>query len=114
MNKYDETLIVERIYKYRQELNHLSLKNLSELSGVSASHIGDMERGKNSPSNIDILYRLANALNIRIDDLLVDCLIYYESTNKPINNDLFDIINGFTVEELAKINKMCDIILSNR
>ncbi|MDL2248995.1 helix-turn-helix domain-containing protein [Tyzzerella sp. OttesenSCG-928-J15] len=76
MKRYDEKLIAERLYMYRQEVNHMSLNELSGISGVSSAHIGDIERGRNSPSNIEILCRLAKALNIRLDDILIDCLKY--------------------------------------
>ena len=46
----------------------LTQKQLSELSGVSSSYIGDLERNEKIPSIITIC-KLANALEVDIKEL---------------------------------------------
>ena len=46
----------------------LTQKRLSELSGVSESYIGDLERNEKEPT-ISILHRLAKALDVDIREL---------------------------------------------
>lgn len=47
----------------------LTMHHLAELSGVSQSHLSQMENGKVSPS-INTLYRLATSLNVTPQELL--------------------------------------------
>ena len=60
-------MIVFHIKEIRIE-KKLSQKQLAELSGVSKSHIADIEKYKKMPS-ILILCRLADALEVDINEL---------------------------------------------
>lgn len=46
----------------------LSLSELSDLSGVSKTHLNDIENGKKSPT-LNILEKIALALDVNINDL---------------------------------------------
>ncbi len=61
------------IRKIRKQ-KHISLVYLAIESGISKSHISDIERGKRMPS-ILVLCALAYALKCKVDDLY-EC--YYE------------------------------------
>lgn len=50
----------------------LTQEELSKLSGVSKSYIGDLERNEKEPS-ITVLCKLSRALKVKIEDLF-----YYE------------------------------------
>lgn len=52
--------IGRRIKKVREE-KHLTLKNVEAKSGISATHISEIERGKTSPT-VGALMRIAEAL----------------------------------------------------
>lgn len=54
--------------RHQRELQRLSLKQLSELSGVGLSTINDIECNKHHPT-IPTLLSLANALNVSIIEL---------------------------------------------
>ena len=60
------------IKKIREEKN-LSQEELSKLSGVSKSHIGDLERNEKEPT-ISVLCKIAKALKVNVDELYK----YYE------------------------------------
>lgn len=49
---------------------NITIKELAELSGVSKSYISEIENNKNMPT-IDILCKLAKALEVKVDDLYV-------------------------------------------
>lgn len=51
-----------------REKQGITLERLEELSGVSKTHINDIERGKKSPTLI-VLYKLAKGLNCNINEL---------------------------------------------
>ena len=53
---------------------HLTIIELAELSGVSKSHISEIENGKQIPS-IHILCLLAAALEVKPEELYTYCII---------------------------------------
>ncbi len=55
-------LLVKQIRKEQ----HLTLKQLSIKSGVSTTHINDIEKGEKGPS-LEIMIKLAKALNTSIE-----------------------------------------------
>lgn len=46
----------------------MSIKKLSNVSGVSRTHIRDIEEGKTNPT-IDIMCKLAKSLNVELTEL---------------------------------------------
>lgn len=88
--------IGKNLKKFRDEKN-LTLKQLSEISGVSISFISDIENGRRNPSN-DTLNSLADALGVFVDRLTgesIGCLI--EDRLKELN---------LTLEDLAERTKL--------
>lgn len=63
------TKLGDNIKKLRLE-NKLTLAKLSELSGVGQSTINDIENGKAKNPKTDTLTKLANALDVSINELL--------------------------------------------
>lgn len=57
-------ILLKRIRKER----NITLKRLSEMTGISESHLSYIERGEREPT-LSILLRIASALNIDIKDL---------------------------------------------
>ena len=66
----DYRAIGSRIRLYRKE-RQLSQETLSEMADVTPAHFSHIERGNTKPS-LPTLVRIANALEISIDDLLCD------------------------------------------
>ena len=64
------TDIAERLKSIRKSKN-FSVYKLSQLSGVSETHIRDLERGDRNPS-FDTLSRLVKPLGLTLADLLND------------------------------------------
>ena len=62
-----EDMIKINIWEIRT-IKGLSLSELSDLSGVSKTHLNDIENGKKSPT-LNILEKIALALNVNIYDL---------------------------------------------
>ncbi|XZH36947.1 helix-turn-helix domain-containing protein [Clostridium perfringens] len=70
----------------------LTLRALAKKSGVSQSYISDLENEKNNKPSIDILNKLANALEVSITNFL-EVEIYDEL---PPNNNYRDALIGLT------------------
>lgn len=69
----------ENIKKIR-EIKGLGLNELSRLSGVNASYISALERDEKKNPSVAILEKLANALEVNIDEIM--------KTETVTNNDL--------------------------
>ena len=53
----------------------LSLRKLSELTGISKTRLNDIENEKRSPT-LDELERIANAISIEVTDLFIHDTIF--------------------------------------
>lgn len=109
---YNQKALGLRISKYR-ELRKLSQKRLAELSGVSSGYISNIESGMGNSINLIKLSKLADALNVEIDDLLCDSLIKLQEDNNNQNNSEIDnIIEGLTVFSDKQIKAFYKILMS--
>lgn len=106
--------IGENIKKYRKE-KKITQKQLSELCGIPVISIGRYERGERNP-NIDILTKMATALQVPIDVLcglkLNPILIEGEDfflgfENKETGEISYDSMENYLQTEMAKdlVNK---------
>lgn len=55
--------------KERREKKEWSLRELARQAEISASTMSDIEGGRENP-RISVVYRIADALNCKVDDLL--------------------------------------------
>ena len=60
----------------------MTQEQLAEMTGISASFLGHIERGSRVAS-IDTLVALCNALNVRADYLLAGSLNTFDGTMSP-------------------------------
>ena len=87
-----------RFYRLQKEWTLLELSNKS---GISLQQIGHLERGERSFS-LDSLIRIANALELPADELLVDNLV---ATNSKRDGDEYYILLDCTQEEATILIK---------
>lgn len=88
------------VQQYRKERGY-STEKLSELSGISKSHINNIESSRSNASP-EVLVRIANSLSVTVDMLL------YESQDrtvleKPKANDHTQLLEDCTEKELKLI-----------
>ncbi|NYV66365.1 helix-turn-helix transcriptional regulator [Bacillus sp. Gen3] len=75
---YSEELFIESFaneIRRKREEQSLSLNQLAEKSSVSASFTMRLENGKRKNASIEVIFKLANALEIDIGDLVQKCQI---------------------------------------
>lgn len=58
-----------------RELQHVTLDELSTKAEIHFAYLSNIERGKKSPS-IDVIARLANALEVDLDDISYMANVY--------------------------------------
>ena len=77
----DINRIVAVNLKKIREKNKLSLENLSELTGVSKSMLGQIERGESNPT-LQTIWKIATGLKISLTSLIVSTKPEAEIINK--------------------------------
>lgn len=97
----DYVAIGHRIRQYRLD-RALSQEVLSEKADVTPAHLSHIERGNTKPS-LPTLIRIANALEVSIDDLLCDNL------NKSLHvrvKDVNDLLSDCTAQEVKALTEI--------
>lgn len=84
-------MLSENLRKYRK-IKNKGINELARLSGVNAGYISAIERGQRSNPSIEIIEKLADALEISASELLEDPK--NESSNSEINLNPNDITNN--------------------
>lgn len=69
-----------------RELKNIGVNELSRLSGVNASYISALERDEKKNPSVAILEKLANALDISIDEIMKSEPITYDDLDRWDNN----------------------------
>lgn len=98
MTELDYSYIGKRIRERRKELK-LTQEKLAELSDLSLSYTGAVERGKKIPS-LEAFIRIANALQVSSDRLLADVLI---AGSRYVASDLYEKLSELSNDEQRRI-----------
>lgn len=101
-------LLGRRISELRQS-KKMSQERLSELAGISAHHIGELERGKSKNPTYQVLSRLAEAL-----DVTVFSLLEYEHHKdvQELQQELVDIIQKLPEDKLKIVYRLIQSVLN--
>lgn len=97
----DYYAIGQRIRKIRKARN-LSQEQLSEMAGISITHMSHIETG-NTKLSLPVLVDLANALEVRTDDLLYDKVIAERST---ATDTIVQLLEACTTQQLRVIEDL--------
>ena len=96
----------KNIKKYRH-IAGLRQEDLAELCDCSTSHIGQIERGRGVPS-LEMVVRIANALHVTVDQLLLD---YTEYPELVYLRDAEKRVQGFSTQGKVLAYEMIDGLL---
>ena len=97
----DYYAIGQRIRKIRKARN-LSQEQLSEMVGISVTHMSHIETG-NTKLSLPVLVDLANALEVRTDDLLYDKVTAERST---ATDTIVQLLEASTTQQLRVIEDL--------
>jgi len=110
---FNELSVSENVHKYRKNAR-LSQNQLSEKAGVSRTFISDLERGANKLPSINILCRLAEALNISVDNLIQDTLtVYAPSDNDSLSKEIAETLHCKSERDLQTILSYINYLAAN-
>ncbi len=97
----DYYAIGQRIRKIRKA-RELSQEQLSEMVGISVTHMSHIETG-NTKLSLPVLVDLANALEVRTDDLLYDKVTAERST---ATEAIIQLLETCTTQQLRVIEDL--------
>jgi len=72
--------VIGKIVKYFRYINDISIKELSDITGVSVTYISEIEKGKKNNISIDILTKLSKGFNIS-SSILMEIIEMCEEKN---------------------------------
>lgn len=106
MNKNINYIALGNRIKNKRIENNLTQEQLGEICEMSSAHIGHIERGTRILS-VEVLFRIAQALNVSVDYLLFDSVENHamlNSINSLLKNTDKNKVNNFlnTVRVLAE------------
>lgn len=105
-NEIDYALLGIRLKQYRQKA-HLTQEMLADRIDVATSTIAHAENGTSKPS-LPLLLKVANALNITLDQLVCDSLPNVEAY---LEKDIADLLSDCSLTEKKIIR---DIIIATK
>ena len=88
---------------------NMSLYRLSKITGISKAYLTELENNKKFNPTLKTMYSIANALNVKIDDLfytLLDIEKLREEMHKKI--DLY----GLDSPEVLEISQTIDLLIN--
>ena len=97
--------IGKRIRKYRKT-NGLSQDELAEMVNISTTHMSHIETA-NTKLSLLVCASIANALHVRIDDIIYDSPSDYSKTKDEIMEELSDCND-------SQIKALKDILVSSK
>ena len=97
------------LIKELRKKSGLSIKKLSELTGLSRSYLYGLENNKNFNISLDKLYKISTALNVNVKDL------FYTSLDiEDLRRKLHYRINkyGLNSDEVLETSKLIDLLVN--
>ncbi|QZY53892.1 helix-turn-helix domain-containing protein [Crassaminicella profunda] len=92
----------QKIKKYRKSKN-LTTAEFATLLNISAGHLSNIENGTYDIFRLELLFKIANELNISLEELLqFECI---DVKNILLNSDIKSISTNPSPSDLAYINK---------
>lgn len=104
MESNDLILLGKRIGE--REVPAFVQERLSEMSGISARHISELERGKANPS-YQVLRQVADSLNVPLSALLD---FDHQKTKSELQEDLIATIKKLPTEKLKIVHRVMTIL----
>lgn len=107
MEENNFVLLGKRISELRQ-LRKMSQERLSELAGISAHHIGELERGKSKNPTYQVLSKLADALGVSVL-ILLD--FEHQKQKKDLQDELIEIIRNLPEDKLKTVYRLVNSVI---
>ena len=97
------------VIKNIRESKNISLKELSEETGVSKSYLFELENNKRLNVTLDKLYKISTVLDVNVKDLFYTSLDI-ENLRKELHNRINEY--GLNSEQVMEISKLIDLLVN--
>lgn len=97
------------VIKEIRKKKNITVYNLSKLTGISRSYLLELENNKKFNPSLSVMYKIANALEVKIDDLFYTELDL-EKLKQELNNSIE--IYGIRSQEVLKISQIIDLLIN--
>lgn len=97
------------VIKEIREKANLSIKALSEMTGISRAYIYDLEHNRRINPTLQSLIKIADALNVNVKDLF-----YTKLDIEDLRNKMHECIDkyGINAKETMEISQLLDLVLN--
>lgn len=101
-------MIIFNIKKIR-ESKEISIRSLSNMTNISRTYLSNLENNKYTNPSIDMLEKIANALDVNIKDLF-----YTAFDIEPLRQEMYRRIDEFGInsEEVLEVSQLIDLLLN--
>lgn len=101
------------IKEHREKLN-ISMRKLAELSNISPTEIHRLETGKRKNPSPPLLRSIANALNVRYEDIM-EAAGYLDTTSESmVQSAWLPYPEDLTFDELRQVKTFIEFLIAKR
>lgn len=97
------------VIKEIRKKKNITVYKLSKLTGISRTYLLELENNKKFNPSLSVMYKIANALEVKIDDLFCTELDL-EQLKEKLNNAIE--IYGIGTEETLEISQIIDLLIN--
>lgn len=97
------------IIKNVRESKNITLYRLMKLTGLSYSYLSELENNKVFNPSLNTMYSIANALNVKVDDLF-----YSELDLEKLREEMHNRIEifGLDSKEVLEVSQIIDLLIN--
>ena len=96
------------IKRFRKKKN-LTIYRLSKITGINRSYLSLLENNKKFNPSLETMYKIANALDVKIDDLFYTELDI-EDLKKELNRRVEKY--GLQAKEVMEVSQIIDLLIN--
>lgn len=102
-------MVIVFVIKEIRKKKNITVYKLSKLTGISRTYLLELENNKKFNPSLSIMYKIANALEVKIDDLF-----YTELDLEELKQELNNTIEtyGIGAKETLEISQIIDLLIN--
>lgn len=97
------------VIKEKRKEKNITLYRLMKLTGLSYSYLSELENNKVYNPSLATMYKIAHALNVKIDDL-----VYGELDIETLREEMYRRIDKFGInsKETMEVSQIIDLLVN--
>lgn len=97
------------VIKEIRKKKNITVYRLSKLTGIARTYLLELENNKKFNPTLSVMYKIANALEVKIDDLF-----YTELDLDELKQELNDRVEkyGLSAKETMEISQIIDLLIN--